>query len=280
MTLPQRVSALPPFRLAIVATLVAQALDFAEVFPRPWGPVLAATTLALAFTRTLWHSASVWALVALVDLGPILTRPLFLPNHHFLTFYVALMLALAGTIPPRAAAVAAHNARLIVAAVMGLAAAQKVLAPGYIDYMGYMTATGGFGEPVVVHLDLLASALGRNSAEAARFLAGSPTDSATLSLRVPGSFGVFATAVAGLVVAFEMYLAVMVLARPRSAAFHLGLVGFLALLGFIRTEFIFLCVLTALGLLLTSDRPTRWRWAYVLLLVAAAPLAIVRLAAR
>jgi hypothetical protein len=276
----RRLALASPHRLAITAALVVQALDFGEIFPRPWGLLLSVPTLALPFSRTLWRSAGVWAAIALVDLGSIVTRPLFLPNHHFLIFYVALMLALAGTDPRRPAAITARNAQLVLAAVMGLAAVQKLLSPSYVDYMGYMMATGGFGEPLLVRIDSLASAVGRNSAEAARFLATPPAASAALQLRVPGSFRLVAAVAAALVVALEGYLALMALARPASRGFHLGLLGFLALLGFIRSELVFLCALAALGLLLSSDRPSPWRWAYLSLLAVATPLAAALLLLR
>jgi hypothetical protein len=276
----RRLALASPHRLAITAALVVQALDFGEIFPGPWGLLLSAPTLALAFSRTLWRSAGVWAAIALVDLSSVVTRPLFLPNHHFLIFYVALMLALAGTDPQRPAAITARNAQLILAAVMGLATVQKLLSPSYVDYMGYMMATGGFGEPLLVRIDSLASIVGRNSAEAARFLATPPAASAALQLRVPGSFRWVAAGAAVLVVALEAYLALMALVRPTSRAFHFGLLGFLGLLGFIRGELVFLCALAALGLLLSSDRPSLWRWAYLSLLAVAAPLAAARLLLR
>jgi len=104
-------------RLAAAAALVVQALIFVENFPFPWGLLLAAPPLVLPWTASAWRSPIAWGLLALADVVPLLTRPLFVPNHLFLMAYVALALCLAGTGEGRVRLMAA-NARWILAGVM------------------------------------------------------------------------------------------------------------------------------------------------------------------
>src|SRR5262245_2293036 len=100
--LNMRWTAPAPDRLAAGAALAVQALMFVENFPFPWGPLLAVPALVLPWTPGAWRSPVVWGLIALADAVPLVTRPLFVPNHHFLMTYVALAFCLAGAGEERA----------------------------------------------------------------------------------------------------------------------------------------------------------------------------------
>jgi hypothetical protein len=264
-------------RLAAAAALVVQALIFVENFPFPWGLVLAVPALVLPWTRSAWRSPVVWGVLALIDVVPLVTRPLFVPNHHFLMTYVALASCLAGTGEGRVRLLA-DNARWLLAGVMALAAAQKLLSGGYSDYVGFMIATGGFAEPMFGRGAAAAGALADNAAQAARFLAAVPVEGAGQALRVPAGFGSYARGAAAVIIAVEAALAALVLLRPDRALFHAVYVGFLSVLGFIRSELLFLSALAMLGLLIACARPSRWRWVYVALLLFALPAATLRIA--
>ena len=113
-----------PARLAATAALLVQALIFVENFSFPWGLLLAVPALVLPWTASAWQAPIAWGLLALADVVPLLTRPLFVPNHLFLMTYVALALCLAGAGEGRVRLMAA-NARWILAGVMALAVLQK-----------------------------------------------------------------------------------------------------------------------------------------------------------
>jgi hypothetical protein len=266
-----------PHRLAAAAALVVQALMFVENFPFPWGLLLAAPALVLPWTASAWSSPIAWGQFALADAVPLLTRPLFVPNHLFLMTYVALALCLAGAGEGRVRRVAA-NARWILAGVMALAAVQKLLSVDYSGFVGFMIATGGFAEPVLGRGGAAGGALAENAALAAHFLASVPVDGAAQALRVPARFGAYAgTAAAGIIVV-EGALAALAMFRPDRAHFHVVYLGFLIVLGLVRSELLFLSALALLGLLICCARPSRWRWLYVALLLVALPAATWRLA--
>jgi hypothetical protein len=265
-----------PHRLAAGAALAVQALMFVENFPFPWGLLLAAPALVLPWTRAAWRSPFVWGLIAFADAVPLVTRPLFVPNHHFLMTYVALAFCLAGAGEERARLLAT-NARWILAGVMALAVAQKLLAAGFPGYVGFMIATGGFVDPVLGR-SAVAGALADNAARAAAFLASAPADGAAQVLRVPAGFGSYARGAAAAIVAVEGGLALLALLRPDRPLFHAAYLGFLGVLGFIRSELLFLSALAMLGLLISCARPSRWRWLYVALLLVALPAATLRIA--
>jgi hypothetical protein len=273
----RRPAAPSPDRLAATAALVVQALIYVENFPFPWGLLLAVPVLVLPWTAAGWRSPVVWGLIALVDLVPLVTRPLFVPNHHFLMTYVALAFCLAGATEDRAR-VLAGNARWILAGVMALAAAQKLLSPDYPGYVGFMIATGGFAEPALGRGAAAAGALADNAAQAARFLASTPAAGAGQPLRVPAGFGGYARAAAAGIIAIEAALAALAVLRPDRALFHVPYLAFLAVLGFIRSELLFLGTLAMLGVLISCARPSRWRWLYVALMLVAVPASTARIA--
>lgn len=268
------------YGFGILAAVVAQALDFAEVIRAPWGALLALVLLASLARRSLCGHPLWWATVTVIGGAVLVSRPLFLPNHHYLMTYLALALTLTGLDrrPLHAPIEVSEGARTILAAVMACAVTQKLLSPTYVDFVGYVMATGGFAEPVLMQLDTVASAVGRNSAEAAQFFAQAPDPVAAIALRIPAGFGFMAAAWAGFIVVIEAYLAIMALVRPASPLFHLPFVTFLAVLGVIRRELIFASALCALGLLMTSHRPTRWHRAYLVVFAVVAAAAAWRLA--
>jgi hypothetical protein len=265
-----------PHRLAAAAALAVQALTFVENFPFPWGLLLAVPVLVLPWTRAAWRSPIVWGLIALADAVPLVTRPLFVPNHHFLMTYVALAFCLAGAGEERARLLAS-NARFILAGVMALAVAQKLLSADYPGYVGFMIATGGFADPVLGS-SAAAGALADNAALATRFLASAPADGGVQALRIPAGFGSYARGAAAAIVVVEGALAALALLRPDRPLFHAAYLGFLGVLGFIRSELLFLSALAMIGLVIACARPSRWRWLYVALLLVALPAATLRIA--
>jgi hypothetical protein len=274
-----------PHRLAAAAALVVQALTFVENFSFPWGLLLAVPALVLPWTTSAWRSPIVWGVIALCDIVPLVTQPLFVPNHHVLMTYVALALCVAGTDASDGANTGegrvrwiAANARWILAGVFALAALQKLLSVDYPGYVGFMMATGGFTEPVLGRGAAAASEIADNAARAAHFLASVPVDGGTQALRVPAGFARYAHGAAAVIIVVEAALAALALFRPASTLFHVVYLGFLTLLGFIRSELLFLGVLATLGLLISCARPSRWRWLYVAILLVAIPAVTLRLA--
>jgi hypothetical protein len=141
-----------------------------------------------------------------------------------------------------------------------------------------MIASGGFAEPVLGRGAAAAGVLADNAAQAAHFLASAPADGVGLALRVPGGLAGYARAAAAGIIVAEGALAALALFRPDRAIFHAAYLGFLAVLGFIRSELVFLSALATLGLLISCTRASRWRWLYVAILLVSVPAAIWRLA--
>jgi hypothetical protein len=276
-----------PLRLAEMVAGAAIGLDLIEHWHRslplpspaalPLAALAAVLLLAAAIAR-LGTSAWLWGALALLCGAGLLRAPLLAANHHYLATYLALALTLSALDRRDAAAAVAANARWIFVGIMGLAALQKLLSPSYRDgsFLGLMITKGAFFEPLLLHVDAAASLLGRNAAQVARFLADAPAPGVALALDPPPYLGALARGGSLLIVLIEGALALGAALRPRAGWLHAALLAFFVALALMRQELVFLSLLIALAVAMLAGAPSRWRWAYLALLIGVAPWALSR----
>lgn len=212
--------------------LLFAAIALAPVWPRSW---------------TLWG-----ALTAILALE-VARAPLELPNHHYALTYIALGLALSlSARDPEQDVHLRTSARWILVGIMGFATLQKATSPDFMSgsYIGYSLATGGFAQPLVAFCESCLEVIDTNLASVQEFRSLVPDSRATIFLASPFPRPVSLTRLFVIsILALEAWLAFAFIAFPERRLTHWSLLAFVGTLGVLRQEFLFISVVSLLGLL-------------------------------
>lgn len=219
-------------RLACAVPFAACAAEWAPRGAPAWG-VFGATALLCA-------APGGFAAAAAVAAGAALYAPLAAPNHLVVAGWLAGSLAIGqGRDPP--------SARALYAAIMGLATAQKLLSPDFVDgsFPSFLALTGGLLRPLWFSEAWASLFLANQAAVEAAPLG------AVVVLRGPAGTAWWGLAAAWAVIGVEAALAVL---AARGGPWFLGLASaFVVALPVVRDEPVFTSVLAVVTALCTSD---------------------------
>jgi hypothetical protein len=160
---------------------------------------------------------------------------------------------------------------------MGFATLQKLASAAFMDasYTGYLLVTGGFGPAMLSLCAPCQMAITSNLAAVEAFRLAAPDPESAVALAAP--FSQLEAVARGLTLAIlvlEAWLVGVFVAAPKRRLAHWSLLLFVVSLGILRQEYLFIAVVSLLGLL-SAGRQLVWeRRAYALAVVVFAAGAI------
>ena len=227
--------------------------------------------LAIVLLPSWRRSWQLWGVVAGILVVQAALAPFDVPNHHYALTYVALLLALA--LSGAEAAQEGHlraGARWLLVAIMGLAVVQKLASATFMDtsYIAYLLATGGIAPGLLAFCTSCQEAIASNVRAVDEFRPVLPGPESTSALASP--FPGFASVARGFtlaILAVEAWLVSAFIAVPGRRLAHGSLLVFVVSLGVLRQEYLFIAVVSLLGLL-SAGRDLVWERRGYALLVA------------
>lgn len=238
----------------------------------PWWALL---IVALYIVAGAWRGMPrvFWGGLILFQVAALVLSPLDQANHHFVLTYAMMILALSVS-QPAPLGLVSKSARGLFVVVMGMATIQKLLSATFRDgsFMAYLLATGGLGRGLWGGLFQAHDVTSHNSQRVERWAQLAPPALSERLVWPWGSLQVWGQLSAGVTLGAELALTVAFACWPKHKLTHVALLVFLAGLGLIRQEFVFIALVAWLGLATSAQaaQPHRvYSWGYGLIMTAA-----------
>ena len=218
--------------------------------------------------RRLLLSWIAWSGLCGVFLLALVSRPLDVPNHHFMLTYLSAAIALCLSAQgDHQAELLRKNARWMFVVLMGFATVQKTLQPTFLDgsYLCFEICRGSFAKPVLSLGNHYSTVFQQNEQLIHQLRATPPSlldavrlQSPVAHLSIVGGLFVFS------IIAIEVAMFLGMLLLPQHVATHCLIWLFVASLAVLRQEVTFLSVVCVLGLASCPDDRPRLRLGYFL----------------
>jgi len=247
---------------------------------------LAVTLFAmLVLGVTTARSLMLWPLVTIGFLIALVSRPLDVPNHHWMMTYLSAAIAVSVLSTSKDATRIENlqtNTRWLVIVLMGFATLQKLLSTNFINgtYIGFELARGGFAGPLLKRIPGIGDLVTENADLVQQLHTTPPEVLEQVSLTPFPSFALVAYGFTASILLIEGWLFLGVWLFPKRLITHLSLIAFIVTLTVLRQEVTFISVVCTLGLMSCGVEKPRLRACYALMAIftAAAVLKTLNLA--